>query len=506
MRSAYPMLSLSAISKRFDSVTAVVDVSLTCAAGQVHGLLGENGAGKSTLMNILFGLVKPDAGSIALAGKTVRVVSPHQALRLGIGMVHQHFALVPTLSVVDNIILALHDKLGSVNRAKWSQRIRQRALSLHWDMDPQAVVGSLAIGQQQRVEIVKALLGLDQASTVGAVAKILILDEPTAVLTEQEVDELLPTIRRLASDGVAVLYISHKLDEVARVCDVVTVLRRGRVVHHGTAKTPPAQLAAMMIGTAVEKPERTASPAPDSVMALVTVKDLCLCATNGRVELDNINLQIRAGEIVAIAGVEGNGQSALVEVLLGQRVPTSGSVNGVGSLTQLGYIPDDRHRDALVLSLSLRDNLALKQYRSPSFSWHGWLSLRQWTDVAQRLISAYDVRAGNVFLPVVTLSGGNQQKAVIARELSTQPPIIIAVNPTRGLDVAAATSVLNRLIAARDAGAAVLLIHHDLDEIMSITDRLLVMHGGQLTDTNWPASSRAQICQFMLGHVAGASA
>ena len=499
------MLSLSAISKRFGSVSAVVDVSLTCAAGHVHGLLGENGAGKSTLMNILFGLVTPDAGSIALAGKSVRVFSPHQAQRLGIAMVHQHFALVPILSVVDNIILALDDKLGFADRAKWSQRLRQRAASLHWDINPLAVVGTLAIGQQQRVEILKALLGLDQASNVGAVAKILILDEPTAVLTEQEVDELLPAIRRLASDGVAVLYISHKLDEVARVCDVVTVLRRGRVVHHGTANTPPAQLAALMIGAAIEKPQRTASPAPDSAMSPVIIKNLCLCTTNGRVELDNINLNIRAGEIVAIAGVEGNGQSALVEVLLGQRVPTSGSVHGVGSPTQLGYIPDDRHRDALVLSLSLRDNLVLKQYRSLPFSWHGWLSLRQWTVAAKRLISAYDVRALNVFVPVVTLSGGNQQKAVIARELSSQPSIIIAVNPTRGLDIAAATSVLKRLIAARDAGAAVLLIHHDLDEIMSITDRLLVMHEGQLTDTNWPASNRAQISQLMLGHVAGAA-
>jgi len=494
------MLSLSAISKRFGSVTALVDVSLTCAAGQVHGLLGENGAGKSTLMNILFGLVTPDAGHIAIAGKSVRVSSPHQAQRLGIGMVHQHFALVPTVSVVDNIILALQSTLGLADRAKWSQRLRERATSLRWDLDSQALVGSLSIGQQQRVEILKALLVLDQASSAGVGARTLILDEPTAVLTEQEVDELLPAIRRLANDGVAVLYISHKLDEVARVCDVVTVLRHGRVVHHGSANTPPAQLATLMVGVAVNKPQRTALPAPDSPISQVTIENLRLCSVNGRVELNNINLNVCAGEIVAIAGVEGNGQSALVEVLLGQRVPTSGKVRCVCLPQELGYIPDDRHRDALVLPLSLRDNLALKQYRSPPLSWHGWLSLRQWAVAAQHLISVYDVRAENVFVPVVTLSGGNQQKAVIARELSRQPPVIIAVNPTRGLDVAAATAVLQRLIGARDAGAAVLLVHHDLDEIMSITDRLLVMHGGQLIDTHWPAGDRTQISQLMLGH------
>jgi general nucleoside transport system ATP-binding protein len=493
------MLTTNSISKNFGSLTALAEVSLTCAAGQVHGLLGENGAGKSTLMNILFGLVAPDTGTISLSGKTVRINSPHQAQRHGIGMVHQHFALFPSLSVVDNMMLALQPGLGKFDRQQWSAHLRGRAEKLHWHIDPLAVVGTLTSGQQQRVEIIKALLALDLANQAGVASRILILDEPTAVLTEPEVDELLPAIRQLAADGVAILYISHKLHEVARVCDVVTVLRRGRVVHHGPAATPPTHLATLMVGTAVNSLKREAQPAPITAAPYLTMKQVVIRSGDGRVVVDVANLAVRAGEMVALAGVEGNGQSELVEVLLGQRKPDAGQVFCCCEPQRLGYIPDDRFRDGLVLPLSVRDNVALKAYHKKPFSWHGWLSLRQWTKAAQLLIGAYDVRAQHVHVPVATLSGGNQQKVVIARELSPNPPVIIAVNPTRGLDVAAATAVLGRLVAARDSGAAVLLIHHDLDETLAVTDRLVVMQGGKMIATNWPDCDRAHISQVMMG-------
>lgn len=490
------MITLKDISRSFGPIRVLDGVSATFAPGRVHGLLGENGAGKSTLMNILFGLLQPDVGSITIDGTPLRVRSPAEAVRHGLGMVHQHFALVPTLSVVDNVVLALQSSLGRIDRARWSERLRQRATALQWDVDPTALVGSLAIGQQQRVEILKALLAIDQA---GSAQRTLILDEPTAVLTPQEVDELLPAIRALAADGVAVIYISHKLGEIARVCDEVSVLRRGRVVHHGPASESQERLAELMVGSAVSHPSRQACPAPSTAPVRIAARDLTI-RTDGRTVLHEVSLEVRAGEIVGVAGVEGNGQAALVQVLLGLLPPTSGSVL---AREKIAVIPDDRQREALVMPLSVVQNLALRRYREAPFSQRGWLSPAAWNAHARALMASSDVRASSPDVAVATLSGGNQQKAVVARELDGEPAVIVAVNPTRGLDVGAAAAVLHRLVAARDRGAAVLLIHSDLDELLAISDRVVVLHDGRLSDSGWPACDRAAIGRLMAGVLPG---
>ncbi|HEX3135487.1 MAG TPA: ABC transporter ATP-binding protein [Planctomycetota bacterium] len=486
------MISLSGITKRFGAMTALEEVSLTISPGRVHGLLGENGAGKSTLMNILFGLLQPDAGSITSTGTPLRLRSPAEALRHGLGMVHQHFALVPTLSVVDNVVLALQSSLGRVDRARWSERLRHRAAALRWNIVPTMLVGSLAIGQQQRVEILKALLAIDQA---GSTQRMLILDEPTAVLTPQEVDELLPAVRALAADGVAVVYISHKLGEIARVCDDVSVLRRGRMVHHGPATETPERLAELMVGSPVSHPSRSARPAPLDAPVRIAMRDLTI-QVHGRALLQNINLEVRAGEIVGVAGVEGNGQVPLVQVLLGWLPVTSGAVTRPD---KIAVIPDDRQREALVMPLSVAQNLALRRYREAPFSQSGWLSPTAWSAHARALMGASDVRAASPDVAVATLSGGNQQKAVVARELDGEPAVIVAVNPTRGLDVGAAAAVLDRLVAARDRGAAIVLIHSDLDELLMISDRVMVLQDGRLSESGWPTADRAAIGRLMVG-------
>ncbi len=489
------MITLTGIGKRFAGVIALEGVSLTFAPGQVHGLLGENGAGKSTLMNILFGMLQPDAGTIAVDGVVSRIRSPRAACRLGIGMVHQHFKLVPTLSVVDNLVLALASSFGRVDRAAWRARILQRAAALRWTVDVDARVEKLGVGQQQRVEILKALLAIEAS---GAKNRTLILDEPTAVLAPQEVDELLSAVRALAADGVAVVYISHKLAEISSVCTEVSVLRRGRLVHQGPASESPERLAELMIGSVVARSVRTAQPAPQELPAQITVDGVTVVA-DGRTLLHQVSLVVRPGEIVGIAGVEGNGQTPLVQVILGQLEPDQGRVALSVQRDDIGVIPEDRQREALVMPLSVSENLALKSYRAPPLSRGGWLSLSAWEKHAQTLMSTFDVRARDASVPVATLSGGNQQKAVIARELSGNPAVIMAVNPTRGLDVGAANAVLARLLAARDGGAAVLMVHSDLDELLTVSDRILVLHDGRLSDSHWPAHDRSAIGRLMLG-------
>lgn len=489
------MITLSGIGKRFTGVTALEEVSLTFAAGQVHGLLGENGAGKSTLMNVLFGLLQPDTGTIAIDGVVTRIRSPRAACRLGIGMVHQHFKLVPTLNVVDNLALALDASLGRVDRAAWRALIYQRAAALRWTIDADARVESLAVGQQQRVEILKALLAIEAS---GAKNRTLILDEPTAVLAPQEIEELLSAVRALAADGVAIVYISHKLAEIASICTEVSVLRRGRLVHQGPANESPEHLAELMIGSAVARSSRTAQPAAQESPARITVDEMTVVA-DGRTLLHQVSMIVRAGEIVGIAGVEGNGQVSLVQAILGQSVPDKGCVTLSVPREQIGVIPEDRLREALIMPLTLNENLGLKNYRAPPLSHGGWLSLSAWEKHAQTLMSTFDVRARDASVPVATLSGGNQQKAVIARELSGNPAVIVAVNPTRGLDVGAASAVLARLLAARDAGAAVLMVHSDLDELLTVSDRILVLHNGRLSDSHWPAQDRSAIGRLMMG-------
>ncbi len=476
------MICLEAISRRFGTTQALRGVSLHARAGTVHGILGENGAGKSTLMRILFGLDRPDSGTIAIGGVQVILRSPRDAVRRGIGMVHQHFTLVPTFTVLDACILAAGEGLGAIDRRAWRARVTALTTKLRWQLDPAARIADLGVGQQQRVEILKALL------TGG---KVLILDEPTAVLTPPEVDELLPALRALADAGTTVLFISHKLHEVERLCDQVTILRRGEVVHDGPrAALTRAQMAEHLVGTSLAVPP----PMPPLVRGEVR---LAVEQGLGR------QIAVHGGEIVAIAGVDGNGQVPLVQAILAGAagITTPGVAAGErrSGAGRLGVIPDDRQHEALVLDLPLSANLALKDVRRPPFSQHGWLRPAAWRSHARELIARFAIRASGPQALLAALSGGNQQKVVIARELNGRPGLIIAVNPTRGLDLAASADVMQRLVEARNGGAGVLLVHHDLDELLAVADRVLVMVAGRVTDAGWPTCGRDHIGRLMLG-------
>lgn len=482
------MIGCTDIARSFGGVRALVGVSLSAAAGSVHGILGENGAGKSTLMRILFGLDRPDRGTVIVDGRPVRLHSPRDAVRLGIGMVHQHFTLVPTLTVLDSCVLAAGTGLGPIDRAAWRQRLAETAARLRWTLDPDARIADLGVGQRQRVEIVKALL---------AGGRVLILDEPTAVLTPQEVDELLPALRTLADGGATVLFISHKLHEVERLCDRVTILRRGAVVHDGPrAELDRERMAALLVGeSAITDAMRAGAPTLPGVERLI-VRGL---TGDG---LHEVSFTVRAGEVVGIAGVDGNGQAPLVRAVLndGSAVTTPGMSAGdrLAGEKRLGLIPDDRQHEALVLALPITANLVLKDHRRPPFAVSGWLRPAAWRAHAAELIARFAVKGAPATL-VATLSGGNQQKVVIARELHREPELVVAINPTRGLDLAASADVLRRLMAARDRGVGVLLVHHDLDELLAVADRVLVLYGGHLTDSGWPACAREHIGRLMLG-------
>lgn len=482
-----PRIAVAGVSKSYAGIPALDGVDFQVPAGVVHGILGENGAGKSTLMKILYGLVRPESGYVRVDGVDLPGGSPAAAARAGIGMVHQHFALVDDLTVVDNCILGAGRGLGLVDRAAWAARIRQFAGRLQWTIDPQARIADLGVGQRQRVEIVKALLA------GGGQTRVLILDEPTAVLTPQEVDELIPALEALAAGGTTVLFISHKLHEVERLCPTVTILRRGRVVYDGPRPERDA-MARLMVGEVppVLGLHATASPGESRL----EVRNL----EGGG--LHDLSFTVRAGEVVAVAGVDGNGQEPLIRAILrdARAVTTPGLApeDRLGGIRRLGLIPDDRQHEALVLPLSLRDNLVLKEHRRFPFatSW-GWLRLGRWRAHAVDLLTRYGVRGGGPDTPAQDLSGGNQQKVVIARELHRNPGLIIAVNPTRGLDLAASADVLRALAAARDAGAAVLLIHHDLEELLAVADRVLVLFGGRIREA--PSRERSAIAGLMLG-------
>ena len=529
-------LRLRGISKRFGQVVALAAVSLDFAPGRVHGLLGENGAGKSTLMHVLYGMIPLDQGTIAIGDRMLRLATPRAARRAGIGMVHQHFALVPALSVIDNLALALGpspagDGVGRVDRTAWRARLAAAAAQLRWSIDGDALVGDLAVGTQQRLEILKALIGV--ASAPGAAAetsaRILILDEPTAVLTPQEVDDLLPALRTLAASGMIVILIGHKLGEIQRACDDVAILRRGRLVHQGpSAELTRERIAALMVGEQVgeqvgkitggniagiptEDPrEKPASSGAKAGAAAPRLAIRGLVGPGSRPAYGPCDLQVAGGEIVGIAGVDGNGQGPLVAAILGMETPENGDISvdgapsGPGRAADFGVIPDDRRRDALILPMSAADNLMLKDRRREPFTVHGWLRPSRWRAHARALMAGNDVR-GLPARPVRELSGGNQQKLVLARELAHDPGVIIAINPTRGLDLRATAAVLTRLRQARAGGAGILLVHSDLDELLAISDRVLVMVGGKLTDSGWPACDRAAIGRMMLGLPADAA-
>jgi ABC-type uncharacterized transport system ATPase subunit len=497
-----PLLELRGITKRFPGVLANDDVTVDLRHGEVHALLGENGAGKSTLMNILYGLYTPDEGQILLNGKEIEVGSTKASIEHGIGMVHQHFMLIPVMTVAENIVLATEPRYAGVVLDYTAARKRVRDLSDRYGLavDPDAKVERITVGQQQRVEILKALY---------RGAEILILDEPTAVLTPQEAKELFEILRSLQQQGKSIIFISHKLNEVLEIADRITVLRRGKLIDTISADgATEASLARMMVGREVllrvdKEPARPGDP-------LLQVEGLTVIDDRGLAAVRNVSLEVHAGEILGLAGVDANGQSELIDAIAGLRPSASGRIVVDGhditdaSARQaldsgLGHIPEDRHRRGLVLPFSLAENLALHHYRRPPSSRRGLLQLGVIARHAKKLLKEFDVRGGTVDTPASALSGGNQQKVVLAREIDGQPKVLIAAQPTRGLDVGAIEFVHRRLVEQRDAGRAVLLVSLELEEVLSLSDRILVIYEGRIVGEFPPTATEEEIGLAMTG-------
>lgn len=477
-----PLLRMEEITKVFPGVIANDRVSFDVAPGEVHALLGENGAGKTTLMNILTGLYQPDGGRIHWHGREVQIPSPKAAIKLGIGMVHQHFMLVPTFSVVQNIAMGLRETRSPVlHLDRLAEEIRRLATRFRTDLDPWAITETLPLGTRQKVEILKAL---------HRKARLLILDEPSAVLTPQEFAELAGILRALAEEGVSLIFISHKLEEVMRVTDRVTVLRQGRVVDTvPTSETSPPELARMMVGRPVvfNFAKADIQPGPP----VLEIGDVCVEDSHSLPLLKDLSLTVRRGEILGIAGVDGNGQRELAEVVFGLRKPTSGTVRIDGenitgwtprdlTARRVGRIPEDRHGMGLTPSLTVRENLLLERFQEPPFCRRGFLNRPAMEEESRRLIRDHDIRPPSQGLSAGSLSGGNQQKVIIARVMLKPPELLIAVNPTRGLDVGATEFVYKTLLRQRERGSAILFISSELSEIMSLSDRIAVLYEGRI--------------------------
>jgi len=475
-------MEMTGIVKRFPGVLANDRVDFDVRAGEVHALLGENGAGKSTLMRILYGLYRPDEGQIRIDDQPVEIESPHDAIQHGIGMIHQHFMLVPTLTVAENVALGLPSSRGMLTDLEQvSQRVSQLAENYGLQVDPQAYVWQLAVGQQQRVEIIKALY---------RGAALLILDEPTAVLTPQEVSELFVTLRQMAKDGHALIFISHKLQEVLDICSRVTVLRDGHVV--GTRQvvdTTKGELARLMVGREVglihEKEET------DRTEVRLALQDVWADNDLGTPGLRGVNLQVRSGEILGVAGVSGNGQRELAQAINGLRPVTKGQIMlGEQDVTGrspadvmaggLSYIPEERMKDGMIKDFTVAENLILREHNQQPYSRFGFLNFRAIKKNSDQLIESYNVKTPSQETPVKNLSGGNIQKLLLARELSRKPRVIIAAQPTRGLDIGATEYVHEVLMEQREEGTAILLISEDLDEIMALSDRIIVIYEGEI--------------------------
>jgi general nucleoside transport system ATP-binding protein len=497
-----PVLELRGITKRFPGVVANDQVDLDLFRGEVHALLGENGAGKSTLMNVLYGLYQPDEGEILVNGKPVRMGSPKDAIARGIGMVHQHFMLIPVMTVAENIVLATEPTRAGVllDYAAARRRVRELSSQFSFAIDPDARVGGITVGQQQRVEILKALYRH---------ADILILDEPTAVLTPQEAQELFQILGRLTGEGMSVIFISHKLHEVLEIADRITVLRRGKTVDTvPRAGATADSLARLMVGRDVllRVDKSKADPGPP----LLQLADLHVADDRGLEAVRGITLEVRGGEVVGLAGVDGNGQTELVEAISGLRRASSGSIRiGEHEVTHesthaileqgLGHIPEDRQRRGLVLEFSLAENLALHGFDKPPNSRFGWLFPQELIVAARTLLEQFDVRGGGPQTRAAALSGGNQQKVVLAREIARDPRVLLAAQPTRGLDVGAIEFVHRRLVQARDGGAAVLLTSLELEEIRSLSDRILVVYEGRIVAEYGPDVSEEELGRAMAG-------
>ncbi|MGF7036010.1 simple sugar transport system ATP-binding protein [Paenibacillus mucilaginosus] len=490
-----PIVEMRGITKRFPGIVANDSISLTLGRGEILALLGENGAGKSTLMNILFGLYQPDEGEILVNGEPVTITGPKAAIRLGLGMVHQHFKLVQPFTVAENIVLGMEPKQGLRIDYRHAER-EVAAISDRYGLrvEPRARIADISVGMQQRVEILK---------TLYRGAEILIFDEPTAVLTPQEIQELIAIMRKLVSEGKSIILITHKLKEIMAIADRVTVIRRGKVVGTvRTAETNPDALAALMVGREVsfrlDKPPVPAGAA--SKEPVLRVEDVTVRGRGGTSVLNGLSFEVYGGEILGIAGVDGNGQSELIEALAGLQTVDSGRITLSGrEITNLspraaaeagiGHIPEDRHKRGLVLDFSMSENLVLKSYYTPAYNRGGFLDYGAMGKQAGRLIGEFDVRTPGTHTPARALSGGNQQKAIIAREVDLDPNLLIAAQPTRGLDVGAIEFIHKRLLEQRSRGKAVLLISLELDEILQLSDRIAVIYEGRIVGVVDPAST-----------------
>ncbi|HFS6702225.1 TPA: ABC transporter ATP-binding protein [Streptococcus pneumoniae] len=488
------VIEMRDITKVFGGFIANDKINLHLRKGEIHALLGENGAGKSTLMNMLAGLLEPTSGEIAVNGQVVNLDSPSKAASLGIGMVHQHFMLVEAFTVAENIILGSElTKNGVLDIAGASKEIKALSERYGLAVDPSAKVADISVGAQQRVEILK---------TLYRGADILIFDEPTAVLTPSEIDELMAIMKNLVKEGKSIILITHKLDEIRAVSDRVTVIHRGKSIETvEIAGATNADLAEMMVGRSVSfKTEKQASKPKEVVLS---IKDLVVNENRGVPAVKNLSLDVRAGEIVGIAGIDGNGQSELIQAITGLRKVESGSIELKGDsivglhprqITELsvGHVPEDRHRDGLILEMMISENIALQTYYKEPHSKNGILNYSNITSYAKKLMEEFDVRAASELVPAAALSGGNQQKAIIAREIDRDPDLLIVSQPTRGLDVGAIEYIHKRLIEERDNGKAVLVVSFELDEILSVSDRIAVIHDGKIQGIVSPETTNKQ--------------
>ena len=488
------VIEMREITKIFGDFVANDHINLNVRRGEIHALLGENGAGKSTLMNMLAGLLEPTSGEIAIKGEVVKIDSPSKAAHLGIGMVHQHFMLVDAFTVAENIILGSETtKAGVIDIKKAIQEIKEVSEKYGLDVDPTAKVADISVGAQQRVEILK---------TLYRGADLLIFDEPTAVLTPAEITELLKIMKALVQEGKSIILITHKLDEIRAVADTVTVIRRGKSIETvAVAGATNQDLAEWMVGRSVSFKTEKVAANPKEV--ILSIKDLVVNENRGIPAVKGLSLDVRADEVVGIAGIDGNGQSELIQAITGLRKVKSGEIfikgeNVVGKTPrkitemQVSHVPEDRHRDGLVLQMTVAENIALQTYYKEPNSKNGILNYNVINEHARELMAEFDVRGAGELVPAKALSGGNQQKAIIAREIDRNPDLLIVSQPTRGLDVGAIEYIRKRLIAERDKGKAVLVVSFELDEILDVSDRIAVIHDGVIHGIVDPAKTNKQ--------------
>jgi len=500
-------LELRGITKRFGGLVANDQIDLVVQPGEIRALLGENGAGKTTLMNVLYGLMQPDQGEILLDDKPVHIRSPKDAISAGIGMVHQHFMLVPVFTVAENVTLGVERVrgLGLLDRRRTRRDVHELSERFGLQVNPDAYIEDLPVGVQQRVEIIKALL---------RDASVLVLDEPTAVLTPNESLDLFRIMRELRDGGRSIIFISHKLKEVQTIADNITIIRRGKVVGERPPSTTGSELAALMVGRSVQL--RVSKDEARPAQVRLEVRDLTVHDDRGGMAVSGVSFQVRGGEILGIAGVQGNGQTELCEALMGLR-PSTGSVllegHDIGDASTrdrlragIGYIPEDRQEDGLVGAFSVADNLVLDVYDRPPYAAGIALNLGAIRAAADRLVSDYDVRTTSVLTTVGTLSGGNQQKVIVARELSRDNKLLLASQPTRGLDVGSIEFVHKQIVAQRDRGLAVVIVSSELDEIYALSDRIAVMYEGRIVGYCQPDIPEAELGLMMAGATAGEAA